>query len=51
MKSLKKPLVKRLRKQDSASEKKSCSGKIQITIVSAQERDTYRVPSYGYILP
>lgn len=51
MKSIKKPLAKIVKKQQSVSESKLCSNKINITLVSEKERSVYSVPSYGYILP
>lgn len=33
------------------SDGKSCSEKIQITLISEEEREIYKVPTYGYILP
>lgn len=43
--------MKNLQKQQSISDDKARSNKIQITLVSEEERNTYRVPSYGYLLP
>lgn len=51
MKFAKKPVAKSAQKQQSVSAVKSRSNKIHITLVSDKERDIYRVPSYGYILP
>ena len=51
MKPTKKPFAKSSHKPQCVSVIKSQSSKIRITLVSEKERDTYRVPSYGYILP
>lgn len=51
MKPIKKPFAKSSQKPQCVSAGKSCSNKIKITLVSEKERDLYRVPSYGYILP
>ncbi len=50
MKPLKKPFAKSSQKQ-CVSDGKSCSAKIHITLVSEKEREIYKVPPYGYILP
>ena len=51
MKPLAKLIVSKLQKPSDASAGESRSGKIQISLVSEKERDLYRVPSYGYLLP
>lgn len=51
MKPTKKPLVKRVQKPQIVSDNKPRSNRVHITLVSEKERDVYRVPSYGYILP
>lgn len=51
MKPIKKPFANSSKKPQCVSEGKSGSNKIHITLVSEKERETYRVPSYGYILP
>lgn len=47
MKPIKKPFVKSSQKPQCVSDGKSRN----ITLVSEKEREIYRVPSYGYILP
>ncbi len=51
MKPLKKPRAKSSQKPQCVSARKSRSNKIHITLISDKERDIYRIPSYGYILP
>lgn len=51
MKPIKKPLVKRTPKPQIAPAGKPRANRIHITLVSEKERDMYRVPSYGYLLP
>lgn len=51
MKPLKNTSAKNFGKQQSASEGKSCAKTIHITLVSEKERNIYRIPTYGYILP
>lgn len=51
MKSIKKPFAKSSQKPQCVSANKSRSNKVHITLVSEKERDIYRIPSYGYILP
>ncbi len=51
MKPIKKPFAKSSQKPQCVSVNKSRSNKIHITLVSEKERDIYRVPSYGYVLP
>lgn len=51
MKPIKKPLAKRSRKPQCVSADKSRSNRIHIVLVSEKERDKYRIPSYGYVLP
>ncbi len=52
MKPFKEPLVKDEKvSQRASSVDKSRSGRIRINLVSEKERDMYRVPTYGYILP
>ncbi len=51
MKPIKKPFTKSSQKQQSVSENKSRSNKVHITLVSDKERDIYRIPTYGYLLP
>lgn len=50
MESKKKSFAKNSQKQ-CVSDGKSCSEKIHITLVSEKEREIYKVPTYGYILP
>lgn len=47
MKPIKKPFVKSSQKPQCVSD----GNMINITLVSEKEREIYRVPSYGYILP
>ena len=35
----------------SSSDDKSCGKRIHLTLVTEEEREKYRVPSYGYLLP
>lgn len=51
MNPIKKPFAKSSQKPQCVSVDKSRSNKIHITLVSEAERDVYRVPSYGYVLP
>ncbi len=51
MKPIKKAIAKSLQKPQCVSVKKTHHNKVQITLVSEKERDIYRIPSYGYILP
>ncbi len=51
MKPLKKHIIKTQQKLQSVSAGASRPQEINITLVSAKERDIYRVPTYGYILP
>lgn len=51
MKCIRKPMIGGQLKQQSLSEAKTSSGKVHITLVSDQEREQYRVASYGYLLP
>lgn len=51
MKPIKKPLVKNGRGRQPVSDSKSHPVGIHITLVSEKERDIYRVPGYGYLLP
>ncbi len=51
MKSIKEPFAKSSQKSQCVSANKSHSNIIHITLVSEKERDIYRVPSYGYVLP
>jgi len=51
MKPTKKPFANNAQKPQNASVGMSRSNRIHITIVSEEERDIYRVPSYGYLLP
>ena len=51
MKTIKKPLAKITRKQQSVSDSKTRPNIVNITLVSEKERSIYSVPSYGYILP
>lgn len=51
MKPIKKPFAKSPQKPQCVSVNKSRSNKIHITLVSEKERDIYRIPSYGYVLP
>jgi hypothetical protein len=50
MKPIKKPFAKNSQKSECVSADTSRS-EIHITLVSEKERETYRVPSYGYVLP
>lgn len=49
MKSLKKTSINQSRKV--ASEKSRKNATVKLHIVSEKERDLYRVPSYGYLIP
>lgn len=51
MKPIKKPLIPSTQKPQCVSVDKSHSSKITITLVSEKEREMYRIPSYGYLLP
>ena len=51
MKPSKKPFAKSSQKPQCVSARNSLANKIHISLVSEKERDIYRVPSYGYILP
>lgn len=51
MKPIKKPFATSLQEPQCVSVNKSRPNKIQITLVSEREREMYRIPSYGYILP
>jgi len=51
MKPIKKPFAKSSQKAQEVSAAKSRSNEIHITLVSEKERDIYRVPTYGYVLP
>lgn len=52
MKPIKKPFAERSQKPQCVSVSTvSRANKIHITLVSDREREIYRVPSYGYILP
>jgi len=51
MKPIKKPFAKSSKKPQCVSDGKSRSNMINIILVSEKEREIYRVPSYGYILP
>ena len=51
MKAIKKPFAKSSQKTHDVSVSKSRSNKIHITLVSEKEREIYRVPTYGYVLP
>lgn len=51
MKPIKKPFAKSSQKQQCVSDGKSRSANVHITLVSEKEREIYKVPTYGYILP
>lgn len=51
MKPLKNTFAKSRQQSQKESADKSRSNRIHITLVSDKERELYRVPSYGYILP
>lgn len=51
MKPLKNTFAKSRQQSQKESADKSRPNRIHITLVSDKERELYRVPSYGYILP
>jgi len=51
MKPIKKPAAQCHQELAGHPENRSDSGRIRLTLVSEKERDIYRVPSYGYLLP
>lgn len=51
MKLSKKLIAKSTQKQQSVSAIKPRANKVHIKLVSDKERDCYRIPTYGYILP
>lgn len=50
MKPIEKPLKSQQKPQCDYADKAN-SNKIHVTLVSEKERNIYRIPSYGYILP
>ncbi len=51
MKPIKRPLLQSEQNGKCRSAAKSRPNKVYVTLVSDEERNLYRVPSYGYILP
>lgn len=51
MKPIKKPMHSCSSNLYSRNNNVADSGRIKIKLVSDKERDTYRIPTYGYILP
>lgn len=51
MKPYRAKIEKSIRKPKSVSVNRSSSDRIHITLVSEAERNTFCVPSYGYLLP
>lgn len=51
MEQVGKPLVKKYDSKSTSTDSKSQGCHIHISFVSEKERESYRVPTYGYLLP